>query len=113
MSRVVHSAKASTILCWLTLTDGCQVDVVPNHMAFDGNATNTDYSTFYPFNDRSLFHNVCFITEWTNVTQIQQCWLGGEVNPLPDLNTTSPKCVQNGTSGSDALSRTTPWMASG
>lgn len=59
-------------------------------MAFDGNATSTDYSTFYPFNDRSFFHNVCFITDWTNVTQIQQCWLGGEVNPLPDLNTTSP-----------------------
>ncbi|KAK7190365.1 hypothetical protein DPSP01_011555 [Paraphaeosphaeria sporulosa] len=67
------------------------VDVVPNHMAFDGNATDVDYSTFHPFNDRSFFHNVCFITDWTNVTQIQQCWLGGEVNPLPDLNTTSPK----------------------
>jgi alpha-amylase len=67
------------------------VDVVPNHMAFDGNATTTNYSTFYPFNDRSFFHDVCFITDWTNVTQIQICWLGGEVDPLPDLNTTSPK----------------------
>lgn len=66
------------------------VDVVPNHMAFDGNATATDYSSFYPFNDRSFFHHVCFITDWTNVTQIQRCWLGGEINPLPDLNTTSP-----------------------
>ncbi|KAJ4352183.1 uncharacterized protein N0V89_007530 [Didymosphaeria variabile] len=67
------------------------VDVVPNHMAFDGNATTTDYSTFYPFNDRSFFHNVCFITDWTNVTQIQRCWLGGEINPLPDLDTTLPE----------------------
>lgn len=67
------------------------VDVVPNHMAFDGNATSTDYSSFYPFNDRSFFHSVCFITDWTNVTQVQRCWLGGEVNPLPDLDTTSPK----------------------
>lgn len=67
------------------------VDVVPNHMAFDGSAATTDYSTFYPFNDRSFFHSVCFITDWTNVTQIQRCWLGGEVNPLPDLNTTSPQ----------------------
>ncbi|KAL1596293.1 hypothetical protein SLS60_008938 [Paraconiothyrium brasiliense] len=67
------------------------VDVVPNHMAFDGNATTTDYSTFYPFNDRSFFHQVCFIYDWTNVTQIQRCWLGGETNPLPDLDTTLPK----------------------
>jgi alpha-amylase len=74
------------------------VDVVPNHMAFDGNATTTNYSTFYPFNARSFFHNVCFITDWTNVTQIQECWIGGEVNPLPDLNTTSTKvCKPPGT----------------
>ncbi|KAJ4299583.1 hypothetical protein N0V90_004829 [Kalmusia sp. IMI 367209] len=66
------------------------VDVVPNHMAFDGTARSTDYGSFIPFNNRSYFHDVCFITDWTNVTQIQQCWLGGEINPLPDLNTTSP-----------------------
>ncbi|KAF1978805.1 glycoside hydrolase family 13 protein [Bimuria novae-zelandiae CBS 107.79] len=66
------------------------LDVVANHMAFDGNARSIDYSSFNPFNNRSFFHDVCFITDWTNVTQIQQCWLGGEVDPLPDLNTTSP-----------------------
>jgi alpha-amylase len=63
------------------------VDVVPNHFAFDGTAETTDYSSFYPFNDRSYFHDVCFITDWTNVTQIQRCWLGGDVNPLPDMKT--------------------------
>ena len=63
------------------------VDVVPNHFAFDGTAETTNYSTFYPFNDRSYFHDICFITDWTNVTQIQRCWLGGDINPLPDMRT--------------------------
>jgi alpha-amylase len=63
------------------------VDVVPNHFAFDGTAETTNYTTFTPFNDRAYFHDVCFIYDWTNVTQIQKCWLGGDVDPLPDIRT--------------------------
>jgi len=66
------------------------VDVVPNHFAYDGTAETTDYTTFYPFNNRSYFHDVCFISDWTNVTQIQRCWIGRNVDPLPDLKTEEP-----------------------
>lgn len=45
-------------------TDGRQylmVDVVTNHMAYDGCGTCVDYSTLTPFNKQSYYHDFCLI----------------------------------------------------
>ncbi|KAJ6505398.1 GH13 alpha-amylase precursor [Mycena sanguinolenta] len=70
-------------------------DVVVNHYA--GNPRNTtpsaldlfdiDYPTFLPFGTESDFHRQCFITDYTNQTNVEQCWLGDEHLLLPDIDT--------------------------
>ena len=64
------------------------VDVVVNHFAWSGSAEETDYSTFNPFNDSSYFHPICWVTDYTNQTNVEQCWLGNDQYPLPDVDTT-------------------------
>ena len=64
------------------------VDVVANHMAFNGCGTCVDYSIFNPFNSVSFFHPFCLIDysdEYSS--QIQTCWQGSNAVPLPDLRT--------------------------
>ncbi|THU96594.1 GH13 alpha-amylase precursor [Dendrothele bispora CBS 962.96] len=69
------------------------VDVVVNHLA--AIPTNTsdvypepfDYSTLQPFGGQSSFHPQCFISEYNNQTDVEQCWLGTPGNPLIDLDT--------------------------
>ncbi|KAJ8059596.1 hypothetical protein OCU04_011251 [Sclerotinia nivalis] len=64
------------------------VDVVANHMGSDNTAHTVDYSIMNPFNDSKYFHEVCFITDYNNQTNVELCQLGTEKYPLPDLNTT-------------------------
>lgn len=50
------------------------VDVVPNHFAWHGDYEGVDYTTFSPFNDESLFHSYCPITDadyTTNQTAVE------------------------------------------
>jgi alpha-amylase len=47
------------------------VDVAPNHMASDDTAETVDYSPLNPFNDESYFHSVCWITDWTNQSMVE------------------------------------------
>ncbi|KAF7367830.1 Glycoside hydrolase family 13 protein [Mycena sanguinolenta] len=71
------------------------VDVVVNHYA--GNPQNTtpssldlfdtDYPALLPFGTESDFHPQGFITDYTNQTEVEQCWLGDEKLPLPDVDT--------------------------
>ncbi|KAJ9199017.1 glycoside hydrolase family 13 protein [Paecilomyces variotii] len=69
------------------------VDVVANEMAYDiGNTTMStsypiDYSVFYPFNQESDYMPYCPITNWLNVTEVQDCWLGYEGVATPRINT--------------------------
>jgi len=63
------------------------VDIVVNHFAFSGNHANVDYSQYSPFNSQSDFHNFCFISNFDNQTDVEQCWLGDDTVPLPDVNT--------------------------
>ncbi|KAJ9251246.1 CAZyme family GH13 [Paecilomyces variotii] len=69
------------------------VDVVANEMAYDiGNTTMSpsfpiDYSVFYPFNQESDYMPYCPITNWLNVTEVQNCWLGYEGVATPRINT--------------------------
>jgi alpha-amylase len=67
------------------------VDVVVNHFGWSGTAESTDYSTLVPFNDKSYFHNVCWITDYNNETNAEECWLGNDDYPLPDVKTDSPQ----------------------
>jgi alpha-amylase len=69
------------------------VDVVVNHVV--ANPTNTssvwpetfDYSLLQPFGAQSSFHSQCFISDYNNQTDVEQCWLGDAGLPLMDLDT--------------------------
>ena len=68
------------------------VDVVVNHLV---SATNPpDYSKFAPFSDPSNFHAECFISDYDNQTEVEQCWLGDAKLPLADVNTEDEGVVQ-------------------
>ncbi|KAH9914300.1 glycoside hydrolase superfamily [Fomitopsis serialis] len=61
------------------------VDIVVNHMA--ANTLPPDYSTLTPFNAESSFHTFCWVTDYNNQTNVEQCWLGDSNVPLVDCNT--------------------------
>lgn len=72
------------------------VDVVVNNMAQAFNNTYpppVDYSEFTPFNEESYFHPYCNVTEWTNVTDYQECWLYPLGVALADLKTEEEEVV--------------------
>ena len=46
--------------------------------------------TYGPFNATSSYHPFCWITDYTNQTQVEQCWLGNSMVALPDLDTENP-----------------------
>ncbi|KAF8858733.1 glycoside hydrolase [Acephala macrosclerotiorum] len=64
------------------------VDVAADHMASDDAAESIDYTVINPFNDKKYFHNICWVTDYSNQTNVELCWLGNDQYPLPDLNTT-------------------------
>ncbi|CAG7971313.1 unnamed protein product [Penicillium salamii] len=78
------------------------LDVVVGDMAWAGNASTVDYSTFNPFNDRKYFHDykllsddpinrtcVLDVSSSTHVMRallnLHQCWMGDDTISLPDL----------------------------
>ncbi|KAJ7691345.1 glycoside hydrolase superfamily, partial [Mycena rosella] len=71
------------------------LDVVINHYA--GVPTNTtvslsglitfDFSELLPLGTAAAFHPQCFITDYANQTDVEQCWLGDARLPLPDIDT--------------------------
>ncbi|KAF9812860.1 hypothetical protein IEO21_05911 [Rhodonia placenta] len=63
------------------------LDVVVNHMAAD--TLPPDYVLFTPFNAESDFHTFCWITDYSNQTNVEQCWLGDDNVPLADCDTES------------------------
>ncbi|KAL1883834.1 hypothetical protein VTK73DRAFT_7622 [Phialemonium thermophilum] len=62
------------------------VDVVTNHMAYNGCGSCVDYSIFNPFSSSSYFHPFCLI-DYSSQSSIQQCWEGDNTVSLPDLRT--------------------------
>lgn len=46
------------------------VDVVPNHMAYDGCGECVNYTGLYPFNEQSYFHPFCLIDS-DNATSVE------------------------------------------
>ncbi|KAJ5667597.1 hypothetical protein N7507_003461 [Penicillium longicatenatum] len=63
------------------------VDVVANHMGYNGAGTSVDYSVFDPFDSSSYFHSYCLISDYDNQSNVEDCWLGDTTVSLPDLNT--------------------------
>ncbi|KAJ7461272.1 glycoside hydrolase family 13 protein [Mycena galericulata] len=78
------------------------IDVVINHYA--GVPTNTtvslcnlftfDFSALVPFSTQADFHSQCFISNYANQTNVEQCWLGDENLPLPDIDTENDTIVE-------------------
>lgn len=60
------------------------VDIVVNHMAWNGTAADVQYNTITPFNASSYYHPYCDLSQ--NATT---CWQTGydTVPSLPDLKT--------------------------
>ncbi|GAM91000.1 hypothetical protein ANO11243_090470 [Dothideomycetidae sp. 11243] len=72
------------------------VDVVPNHNGWSGPPSTVNYSSFNPFNSASDYHlPYCSVSyNFANVTNTQDCWLGDQNVPLPDLKTEAPNVAQ-------------------
>lgn len=56
--------------------------------AYDGPGTNVDYSIFNPFPSEIYFHPYCLISNYSNQTNVEDCWEGDTIVSLPDLDTT-------------------------
>ncbi|TFK38764.1 glycoside hydrolase family 13 protein [Crucibulum laeve] len=79
------------------------VDIVVNHFVAlnstsptgtaETPASNLDFSTITPFNTVSSYHPFCFINDYNNQTDVEQCWLGDVNLPLADLNTEDTETV--------------------
>ncbi|TGO10923.1 hypothetical protein BTUL_0122g00350 [Botrytis tulipae] len=65
------------------------IDAVINDMAYAGKGSAVDYSTLVPFNKKEYFHPFCYISDYSNATNFQNCWLGDDTVSLPDLDTES------------------------
>ncbi|KAJ5742037.1 hypothetical protein N7533_011446 [Penicillium manginii] len=63
------------------------VDVVANHMGYNGAGNTVDYSVFNPFDSSSYFHSYCLISDYSNQANVEDCWLGDTTVSLPDVNT--------------------------
>ncbi|KAK5133600.1 hypothetical protein LTR08_007548 [Meristemomyces frigidus] len=66
------------------------MDVVVNHMAFAGHTI--DYTVLNPFNDEKYYHSYCEMDySGSNLTSLEECWLGSWFVPLADLKTELPE----------------------
>ncbi|PYH31479.1 alpha-amylase [Aspergillus neoniger CBS 115656] len=71
------------------------LDIVVGDMAWAGNSSTVDYSTFNPFDDEKYFHNFKLLSsDPTNETCVLDCWMGDTVVSLPDLRNEDEQ-VQN------------------
>lgn len=48
------------------------VDVVVNHMGWDGMANQTIYATLDPFDGEKFFHDICWIDGYANQTEVEK-----------------------------------------
>ena len=69
------------------------VDVVINHVAATSSNTFSPSPAYGPFSAQDDFHPFCWIEDYSNQTQVEQCWLGDTNVALPDLNTESATVV--------------------
>jgi alpha-amylase len=43
-------------------------------------------TSFKPFNSAASFHSKCFVSNYDNQTEVEQCWLGDDKLVLVDIN---------------------------
>jgi len=73
------------------------LDVVINHVAAPALPGQGDFSLnnfYHPFADSSYFHPQCFVGNSLDQQVVEQCWLGDQTIPLPDLNTEDDRVVR-------------------
>ncbi|KAK9235373.1 glycoside hydrolase superfamily [Lipomyces kononenkoae] len=63
------------------------VDIVVNHFAFSGNHADVNYSEYFPYSSQDYFHSFCWISDYSNQSNVEVCWLGDDTVPLVDVNT--------------------------
>ncbi|KAJ3805543.1 alpha-amylase [Lentinula aff. lateritia] len=65
------------------------VDIVVNHVWPE----TFDYSLLQPFGGSHSFHPQCFISDYSNQTDVEKCWLGDASIPLLDIDTENSTVV--------------------
>ncbi|TRM63251.1 glycoside hydrolase family 13 protein [Schizophyllum amplum] len=73
-------------------------DVVVNHMAGKLADISTEqessFSDFFPLSTNDSFHPLCWVSDYTNQTEVEQCWLGKDTSvALYDINTEHHKTM--------------------
>jgi hypothetical protein len=66
------------------------VDVVTNHNGWAGSSSTVDYGRFNPFNHESHYHTFCEVNDYSNQTNVEDCWLGDSNVELVDVRTDDP-----------------------
>lgn len=69
------------------------VDVIVNHVAATSTPPSLTYGGFSPFNTETDYHPFCFVQDFNNQTQVEQCSLGDSTVALIDINTESDNVV--------------------
>ena len=69
------------------------LDVVVNHVAATSGQNFQTNSSYGPFATQDDFHPFCWVDNYDNQTNVEQCWLGDDSVILPDLNTQSQNVV--------------------
>lgn len=67
------------------------LDVVVNHLA--ATSVPPSFGSFVPLNQQSDFHAQCWIVNYNNQTEVEQCWLGDDKVALVDVNTEDSNIV--------------------
>ena len=89
-AREMVSVSGATQVSEAHVEQYLMVDVVVNHFGWAGEGTSVDYRYLNPFNEEKYFHSYCEVTSTTNMTNIDNCWLGDSIVSLPDLRTEDP-----------------------
>ncbi|WVW85621.1 hypothetical protein I302_107659 [Kwoniella bestiolae CBS 10118] len=63
------------------------VDVVVNHVAATSGGSFTPNADYGPFSSSDNYHKFCWIENYNNQTNVEQCWLGDDQVALVDLAT--------------------------
>ncbi|EGN94185.1 glycoside hydrolase family 13 protein [Serpula lacrymans var. lacrymans S7.3] len=66
------------------------LDVVVNDMV---SPNGLNLTSLVPFSAPDQFHQLCYITDDNNQTEVQQCWPGDSTLPRADINTDNPSVV--------------------
>jgi alpha-amylase len=71
------------------------VDVVVNHVGFPRGREFRPDERYGVLNQPEDYHPHCWIRNYDNQTEVEQCWIGEDQREaLVDVNTESPKVVQ-------------------